>query len=85
MSRLRRVTAIRGYRLSLSPTPSGGAAVREQVAMAGNQIMEEALKVISAYQQAWGGVQSLLGTTAHAGPEVRGGAQVLHEEACRTA
>ena len=53
--------------------------------MAGNQIMEEALKVISAYQQAWGGMQSLLGTTAHAGPEVRGGAQVLHEEACRTA
>jgi len=37
--------------------------LREQVAMAGNQIMEEALKVISAYQQ------------------VRGGAQVLHEEA----
>ncbi|CAE7295630.1 KPNB1 [Symbiodinium microadriaticum] len=36
---------------------------REKVAMAANQIMEEALKVISAYQQ------------------VRGGAQVLHEEA----
>ncbi|CAE7559653.1 KPNB1 [Symbiodinium sp. KB8] len=37
--------------------------LREKVAMAANQIMEEALKVISAYQQ------------------VRGGAQVLHEEA----